>query len=204
MTSREDIIEEIFKLKTSDEESEPDLLEHLNTALLSKLLGLRERLKGLRRDKIEILAGLKDIEESLISRASYHVIDKYKVNISDTEKIVRLILSVTGRLININNDLKSLSWTCIQERDLLEQKKGKLMDQLEETKALWKNVDRRTSTVLRNIEHYLDKGEGRRFSEMIQRNIKNMVEERDLEEKIRISEKQLGAMKVMETFEVIV
>ena len=52
----------------------------------------------------------------------------------------------------------------------------------------------------RNVEHFLDTEEGQRYSDMIQRKIKTMVEKRELEEKIENTEKQLGSL----AFEIIV
>ena len=52
----------------------------------------------------------------------------------------------------------------------------------------------------RHIEDLLNKEEGQRYNDMMQRKIQNMVEKRDLEEKIEIAEKQLEAL----SFEIIV
>ena len=52
----------------------------------------------------------------------------------------------------------------------------------------------------RHIEDFLNKEEGQRYNDMIQRKIQNMVEKRDTEEKIEIAEKQLEAL----SFEILV
>ena len=140
--TRSDIIEEIFQLSAVRPQSGD------GDALLAQLSALREREDVVRTDLLRVTAALHQMEECLISRAPYHVIDKFRVQTSDIEKIVRLILSLTSRLVALNNLLQSVPATR-EERDRLETKRGKLRDQLEETKSLWQNIDRRTSAVKR-------------------------------------------------------
>ena len=52
------------------------------------------------------------------------------------------------------------------------------------------------SSNLRYIEDFLNKEEGQRYNNIIQRKIQNMVEKRDTEEKIEIAEKQLEALSI--------
>ena len=132
------------------------------------------------------------------------MVDKFRVHLTDTDKIVRLILSVTGRLVTINQDLDNLAWSSLEERMAMEQKKDKLLEQLEETKQLWGNIERRTGVVTNHVDHYVGEGEGGALATRLRAKVRLMVEKRELEEKIDTGEKQLGAMKVIETFEVIV
>ena len=52
------------------------------------------------------------------------------------------------------------------------------------------------SSNLRYVEDFLNKEEGQRYNNIIQRKIQNMVEKRDTEEKIEIAEKQLEALSI--------
>ena len=144
--TRSDIIEEIFQLSAVRPQSGDG--DSASAALLAQLSALREREDEVRTDILRVTAALHQMEECLISRAPYHVIDKFRVQTSDIEKIVRLILSLTSRLVALNNLLQSVPATR-EERDRLETKRGKLRDQLEETKSLWQNIDKRTSAVKR-------------------------------------------------------
>ena len=54
------------------------------------------------------------------------------------------------------------------------------------------------------VEHYIGNNEGTALVGMLKNKVKLMVEKKELEEKIEIGEKRLGAMKVIESFEVIV
>ena len=54
------------------------------------------------------------------------------------------------------------------------------------------------------VDHYAGKGEGAALSGWLRTKVQLMVSKKELEEKIELGEKQLGAMKVIETFEVIV
>ena len=132
--------------------------------------------------------------------------------------------SVTGRLVAINQELDSLAWDGLEERRLMEAKRAKLLDQLGETKLLWANIERRSDTVVSQVkkylplsknifdvpkkylqvDHYAGKGEGAALSGWLRTKVQLMVSKKELEEKIELGEKQLGAMKVIETFEVIV
>ena len=55
-----------------------------------------------------------------------------------------------------------------------------------------------------DVEHYVGEGEGGALATRLRAKVRLMVEKRELEEKIDTGEKQLGAMKIIETFEVIV
>ena len=111
---------------------------------------------------------------------------------------------MTGRLVSINTDLDKMSWSGLEERRLMESKRDKLLDQLEDTKELWANIERRSVAVLSHVEHYVGDSEGNLLEDMLRRKVRLMVEKKELEEKIETGERQLGAMKVIETFEVIV
>ena len=52
------------------------------------------------------------------------------------------------------------------------------------------------SSNLRYVEDFLNKEEGQRYNNILQRKIQNMVEKRDTEEKIEIAEKQLEALSI--------
>ena len=146
--TRSDIIGEILQLQTVVEGS-GKVTHHLHHVLLTQLAGLKERRDRLRADELQIMAAFQQIEKRLSIRAAHHVMDKYQVQISDIEKIVRLVLSVSSRLANITTQLQLPCHISREEKDHLEEKKGKLLTQLEETKYLWKNINRRTTTVRR-------------------------------------------------------
>ena len=210
--SRTDFISDVLHLPGDDElggdlsdsDPVPGITQHLYTALLAKLVSHRERLTSLAAEYERLSRELRELDHKLISRAPYHVVDKYRVHLADTDKIVRLILSVTGRLVTINQDLDNLAWSGLEERMAMEQKKDKLLEQLEETKELWGNIERRTAVVTSHVEHYVGEGEGGALATRLRAKVRLMVEKRELEEKIDTGEKQLGAMKIIETFEVIV
>ena len=146
--TRSDIIGEILQLQTVVVESS-QVTHHLHHVLLTQLAQLRERKDRLETDNLQILIGFQQIGESLSILAPHHLVDKYQLQISDIEKIVRLVLSVSSRLVNINTELQVPCQLSREETDRLQEKKGKLLTQLEETKSLWKNIDRRTTVVTR-------------------------------------------------------
>ena len=59
-------------------------------------------------------------------------------------KIVSLLLSLSGRLVRVENALLSLDWNGVEEREELEARRAKLMAQLDEASMLKESIDRRS------------------------------------------------------------
>ena len=62
-------------------------------------------------------------------------------------KIVSLLLSLSGRLVRVENALLSLDWNGVEEREELESRRGKLMAQLDEASMLKESIDKRRKLV---------------------------------------------------------
>ena len=56
-------------------------------------------------------------------------------------KIVSLLLSLSGRLVRVENALLSLDWNGVEEREELEARRGKLMAQLDEASMLKESIE---------------------------------------------------------------
>ena len=68
------------------------MTQQLYTTLLSQLVAYRERLTSLSSEYEQLSLHLRELDHKLMGRAPYHVVDKFRVHLADTDKIVRLVL----------------------------------------------------------------------------------------------------------------
>ena len=106
--TRTDFVGDILKLNSVEPCDKPEevhdessdnvnkITQHLYSTLLNNLVAYREKLHKLSSDYEKLSKDLRELDNRLMNRAPYHVVDKYRVHLADTDKIVRLILSVTG------------------------------------------------------------------------------------------------------------
>ena len=88
---------------------------------------------------------------------SDYEVKKLKLHWSEIEKIVSLILSLTGRLSKIVTALENMEWNGVDERNELERKRYKLIEQLNEAKLFWHTMKQRTWIVTGYIEKSLSR-----------------------------------------------
>ena len=99
-------------------------------------------------------------------------------------KIVSLLLSLSGRLVRVENALLSLDWNGVEEREELEARRAKLMAQLDEASILKESIDRRSKLVADYVESYLGREQREKFQEGIDTKVRLMVELREIQEKV--------------------
>ena len=75
-----------------------------------------------------------------------------------------------------------MEWNGVEERDDLEKKRDKLMEQLKEAKIIWTNIKKRTRIVIGFIEKFLSRAESINFRRMINRRIRTMFEIKEIQE----------------------
>ena len=75
------------------------------------------------------------------------LVKKFNLHKSEIEKIVALILSLTGRLVIVVNKLENIDCNGVEEREDLDRKRDQLTEQLQEAKLLWNGIDKRTVVV---------------------------------------------------------
>ena len=95
-------------------------------------------------------------------------------------KIVSLLLSLSGRLVRVENALLSLDWNGVEEREELEARRANLMDQLNKASMLKKSIDRRCKLVAEYVESYLGREQREKFQEVIDTKVRLMVELREI------------------------
>lgn len=78
---------------------------------------------------------------------------------------------------------------------ILESKKDKLVEQLEEAKILKSNIDKRSVIVSNILSKYLNDEEFADYQHFINMKSKLLVEAREIQDKVKLGEEQLAALR---------
>ncbi|XP_053334396.1 protein Shroom3 isoform X2 [Clarias gariepinus] len=121
--------------------------------------------------------------------------DKYRMFIGDLEKIVNLLLSLSGRLARVENALNVLQGEpekgSDEEKASLQQKQMQLRSQQEDARELKENLDRRERIVLQFLSGYLSTVQLQDYRRYIRAKPALLIRQRHLDELIRQGEEQL-------------
>ncbi|KAM6949492.1 protein Shroom4 [Aplochiton taeniatus] len=182
-----------------DREEEDDELSYkrqLMESLRKKLGVLREAQRGL-QDDIRANTQLgEEVESLVVSVCKPSELDKFRMFIGDLDKVVSLLLSLSGRLLRVESSLDTLDQeTSTHERLPLLDKKRQLLVQLTEAQDLKDHVDRREQAVGRVLARCLSPEQHRDYSHYVKMKAALLVEQRQLEDKIRLGEEQLRGLR---------
>ncbi|KAI4873901.1 hypothetical protein NFI96_006468 [Prochilodus magdalenae] len=121
--------------------------------------------------------------------------EKYRMFIGDLDKIVNLLLSLSGRLARVENALNALDKETDQdsaeERESLQQKRNQLCSQQEDARELKENLDRRERVVLDFLAGYLSTAQLQDYQRYVRAKPALLIRQRHLDELIRHAEEQL-------------
>ncbi|MEE6511657.1 hypothetical protein FKM82_018313 [Ascaphus truei] len=161
-----------------------------------KLSVLHEAQQGLMED-IGANATLGyEVGELLKSLCKPNEYDKFRIFIGDLDKVVNLLLSLSGRLARVESALSSEDPEPTEEEKLtLLEKKKQLSDQLEDARELRAHVDRRERMVLETVSRYLTEEQLQDYHHYVKMTSALIVEQRELEDKIRLGEEQLRCLR---------
>ncbi|KAL4648240.1 protein Shroom4 isoform X2 [Arapaima gigas] len=193
-------IKEHSDLNEEEEEEEEDYelsyKKQLMESLQKKLGVLKEAQQDLLED-IQANSQLgEEVEALVLAVCKPSEVDKFRMFIGDLDKVVSLLLSLSGRLVRVESALDGLSPTCSpQERQGLLEKKKQLLAQLGEAQELKEHVDRREQAVCRAMALCLAPEQLRDYSHFVKMKAALLVEQRQLEDKIRLGEEQLRGLK---------
>ncbi|XP_028262589.1 protein Shroom4 isoform X2 [Parambassis ranga] len=193
------LLSQMKDLTDSRERSVDDDLTYkkqLMESLRKKLGVLREAQRGL-QDDIRANAKLgEEVEGMVVSVCKPNEVDKFRMFIGDLDKVVSLLLSLSGRLLRVETTLDTLDpETEHHERLPLLEKKRQLMRQLSEAQDLKDHVDRREQAVSRVLARCLSPEQHRDYSHFVKMKAALLVEQRQLEDKIRLGEEQLRGLR---------
>ncbi|XP_077598810.1 protein Shroom4-like [Stigmatopora nigra] len=189
-------MKELTGKKERDEDDELTYKRQLMESLRKKLGVLREAQRGL-QDDVRANSQLgEEVESMVVAVCKPNEVDKFRMFIGDLDKVVSLLLSLSGRLLRVETALDTLD----PERDdderlsLLE-KKRQLMRQLSEAQDLRDHVDRREQVVSRVLARCLSPDQHRDYSHFVKMKAALLVEQKQLEDKIRLGEEQLRGLR---------
>ncbi|XP_074398233.1 protein Shroom3 isoform X2 [Zonotrichia albicollis] len=164
-------------------------------SLTHKLEILKEAKEGLLED-IKMNNALGEEVELLISTlCKPNEFDKYKMFIGDLDKVVNLLLSLSGRLARVENVLSSLGDSAnSEERSSLNEKRKLLAGQHEDARELKENLDRRERLVLDILGNYLSEEQLQDYQHFVKMKSALLIEQRELDDKIKLGQEQLKCL----------
>ncbi|XP_061093030.1 protein Shroom4 isoform X1 [Conger conger] len=188
-------IKELPGMNSRDDDEELCYKRQLMESLRKKLGVLREAQRGLQED-IRANAQLgEEVETLVLAVCKPNEVDKFRMFIGDLDKVVSLLLSLSGRLLRVESALECLGdESAHHERLPLLEKKKLLQGQLGEAQELKEHVDRREQAVCRVLGRCLTPEQLRDYSHYVKMKAALLVEQRQLEDKIRLGEEQLRAL----------
>uniref|UniRef100_A0A8D1M2W4 ASD2 domain-containing protein n=1 Tax=Sus scrofa TaxID=9823 RepID=A0A8D1M2W4_PIG len=184
--------------EVNEEEEQADVNEkkaELIGSLTHKLETLQEAKGSLLMD-IKLNNALGEEVEAWISElCKPNEIDKYKMFIGDLDKVVNLLLSLSGRLARVENVLSGLGQDASdEERSSLNEKRKVLAGQHEDARELKENLDRRERVVLDILANYLSEEQLQDYQHFVKMKSTLLIEQRKLDDKIKLGQEQVKCL----------
>ncbi|XP_053779091.1 protein Shroom3 isoform X5 [Desmodus rotundus] len=184
--------------EVNEEEEQVDVNEkkaELIGSLTHKLETLQEAKGSLLMD-IKLNNALGEEVEALISElCKPNEFDKYKMFIGDLDKVVNLLLSLSGRLARVENVLSGLGEDASkEERSSLNEKRKVLAGQHEDARELKENLDRRERVVLDILANYLSEEQLQDYQHFVKMKSTLLIEQRKLDDKIKLGQEQVKCL----------
>ncbi|XP_023382137.1 protein Shroom2, partial [Pteropus vampyrus] len=198
----------LIKMKDLQEQQEPEEdsgsdLDHdlsvkkqeLIESITRKLQVLREARESLLED-IQANGVLGDEVEAIAKDVCKpSELDKFRMFIGDLDKVVNLLLSLSGRLARVENALNDLDENASPaDRQSLLEKQRVLIQQHEDAKELKENLDRRERVVFNILASYLSDESLADYEHFVKMKSALIIEQRELEDKIHLGEEQLKCL----------
>ncbi|XP_075445504.1 protein Shroom2 isoform X3 [Ascaphus truei] len=198
LNKMKDMQEQQHPEEDSEEELDHDLSvkkQELIDSISKKLQVLREAKETLLED-IQCNNALGEEVEVIVKEVCKpNEFDKFRMFIGDLEKIVNLLLSLSGRLARVENALNNLDETVTpEERRTLVEKRKLLTRQHEDAKELKENLDRRERIVFDILASYLNEENIADYEHFVKMKSALILEQRELEDKIKLGEEQLKCL----------
>ncbi|XP_053436695.1 protein Shroom3-like [Nycticebus coucang] len=144
---------------------------------------------------IKLNNALGEEVEALISElCKPNELDKYRMFIGDLDKMVNLLLSLSGRLAWVENVLSSLGEDAgNEERSSLNEKRKILAGQHEDARELMEKLDQRESMVLDILATYLSTEQLQDYQHFVKMKLAVLIEQRKLD-KIKLGQDQIKCL----------
>lgn len=169
--------------------------QELIDSISRKLQVLREARESLLED-IQANNALGDEVEAIVKDVCKpNEFDKFRMFIGDLDKVVNLLLSLSGRLARVENALNNLDDSPSPgDRQSLLEKQRVLTQQHEDAKELKENLDRRERIVFDILATYLSEENLADYEHFVKMKSALIIEQRELEDKIHLGEEQLKCL----------
>ncbi|XP_032382574.1 protein Shroom2 isoform X8 [Etheostoma spectabile] len=196
----------LIKMKDMQEQEEEDSEDELDIdlankkqelidSLSKKLQVLREARESLQEDVLDNNALGDEVEVRVQQVCKPNELDKFRMFVGDLDKVVSLLLSLSGRLARVENALNSLEEDATaEERRTLMEKRKLLIRQHEDAKELKENLDRRERLVYDILAHHLPEDSLTDYEHFVKMKSALIIEQRKLEDKIKLGEEQLKCL----------
>uniref|UniRef100_UPI0037E904D4 protein Shroom2 isoform X1 n=2 Tax=Semicossyphus pulcher TaxID=241346 RepID=UPI0037E904D4 len=196
----------LIKMKDMQEEEEEDTEDELDIdlankkqelidSLSKKLQVLRDARESLQEDVLDNNALGDEVEGRVQQVCKPNELDKFRMFVGDLDKVVSLLLSLSGRLARVENALNSLEEDATaEERRTLVEKRKLLIRQHEDAKELKENLDRRERVVYDILANYLQEDSLTDYEHFVKMKSALIIEQRKLEDKIKLGEEQLKCL----------
>ncbi|XP_021102004.1 protein Shroom2 isoform X2 [Heterocephalus glaber] len=179
----------------SDLDRDLSLKKELIDSISRKLQVLREARESLLED-IQANTALGDEVEAIAKDVCKpNEFAKFRMFIGDLDKVVNLLLSLSGRLARVENALNNLEDSPSPgDRQSLLEKQRVLIQQHEDAKELKENLDRRERIVFDILAAYLSEESLADYEHFVKMKSALIIEQRELEDKIHLGEEQLKCL----------
>ncbi|NXC23760.1 SHRM2 protein, partial [Campylorhamphus procurvoides] len=186
----------------SEDDSEDELDHDLSEKKQELIDSISRKLQVLREARETLLEDIQannilgeEVEAVVKEVCKPNEFDKFKMFIGDLDKVVNLLLSLSGRLARVENALNNLDDnTSPEERRTLVDKQKLLTQQHEDAKELKENLDRRERVVLDILANYLSEENLADYEHFVKMKSALIIEQRELEDKIKLGEEQLKCL----------
>ncbi|XP_033705273.1 protein Shroom4 isoform X7 [Tursiops truncatus] len=189
---------EMAEIGLGEEEIDHELAQkkvQLIESIGRKLSVLQEAQRGLLEDITANSALGEEVETNLKAVCKSNEFEKYRLFIGDLDKVVNLLLSLSGRLARVENALNSIDSEANQEKLVLIEKKQQLTGQLADAKELKEHMERREKLVFGMVSRYLPQDQLQDYQHFVKMKSALIIEQRELEEKIKLGEEQLKCLR---------
>lgn len=190
--------EEEEEEENTEDELDIDLAnkkQELINSLNKKLRVLQEARESLAEDIQDNNALGDEVEAHVQQVCKPNELDKFRMFVGDLDKVVSLLLSLSGRLARVENAINSLEEDATpDERRTLIEKRKLLIRQHDDAKELKENLDRRERVVYDILANYLPKDSLTDYEHFVKMKSALIIEQRKLEDKIKLGEEQLKCL----------
>ncbi|NXJ92175.1 SHRM1 protein, partial [Corythaixoides concolor] len=164
----------------------------LISSLRSKLQTLWEERELVLSEARECAERGEELEATVRDVCKPNEFERYMMFIGDLEKVVSLLLCLSSRLARVQNAMRRIDGnTDAEEQHSLNERHKLLSRQREDAKDLKENLDRRERVVSGILAKYLTDQQLQDYRRFVQVKTSLLMEQKDLEERIKFVEEQL-------------